>query len=231
MARQRRYFATGLSLHVIQRGNNRTATFLVDDDYRAYLCWLRRASAKHGVAIHALVLMKNHVHILVTPQADQSLPRMMQCIGSGYVPYFNKRHGRTGGLWEGRYRAFPVDSDLYLLACHRYIELNPVRAGMVERPEQYAWSSYRVNACGVEDPLITLHPALRLWVPDDPARQTSYRRLCEADLAEEELQAIRDAVHYGWALGGGQFVADVEGRCGRPAARRTSGPNRGPDSA
>lgn len=139
MARLPRYFMEGQPQHAIQRGNNRAPVFGAEDDYRFYLECLQEAAVRHGCAIHAYVLMTNHVHLLVTPETEGSLPKTLQSVGRRYVQYFNYTYGRTGTLWEGRYRATVIDSEHYLLTCMRYIELNPVRAGMVPQPEGYRW--------------------------------------------------------------------------------------------
>ena len=141
MARLGRYFLPDQPLHVIQRGNNRAPIFFGDDDYERYRTWLGEAAAAYGCAIHAYVLMTNHVHLLVTPREDESLPRTMQSLGRRYVRHVNTRYRRSGTLWEGRYRAAPIDSEAYFLACCRYIELNPVRAGTVGHARDYPWSS------------------------------------------------------------------------------------------
>ncbi len=148
MARLPRLVAPGQAHHIIQRGNNRQAIFADERDYGVFLERLAEASARFGLAIHAYVLMTNHVHILATPQAAASMGRVMQSVGRRYVRYFNHVYGRTGTLWEGRYRATPIAAEDYLLACSRYIELNPVRAGMVVSPAHYRWSRYRCNAQG-----------------------------------------------------------------------------------
>jgi putative transposase len=141
MARLGRYFIRDQVLHVIQRGNNRQAIFFAPEDYLAYRFWLAEAAKKYGCAVHAYVLMTNHVHLLVTPGSAESLPRMMQSLGRRYVRYVNRLYRRTGTLWEGRYRAAPIDSDEHFISCCRYIELNPVRARMVAHPGDYRWSS------------------------------------------------------------------------------------------
>ena len=148
MARLGRYLLPEQPLHVIQRGNNRAPIFFGVEDYARYRAWLAAAAAEYGCAIHAYVLMTNHVHLLVTPRQAESLPRAMQSLGRRYVRYVNAAYHRTGTLWEGRYRAAPIDSEAYLLACSRYIELNPVRAGMVRHPRDYRWSSWHANAQG-----------------------------------------------------------------------------------
>lgn len=150
MARLPRFFLPGQPQHVILRGNNRTEIFCAEADYRFYLGKLRLACEKHGCDIHAYVLMTNHVHLLLTPQEEQSVGKALQMLGRYYVQFFNHRYQRTGTLWEGRYKATLIDTEAYLLTCMRYIELNPVRAGMVAHPSEYPWSSYGYNALGAK---------------------------------------------------------------------------------
>ena len=142
MARKPRLYMPGCSHHVIQRGNNREACFYDESDYKVYLDILKESSLKNNVAVHAFVLMTNHVHLLVTPSCERGLSKMMQSIGRSYVGYFNYTYGRSGTLWEGRYKSTLVDSENYVLTVSRYIELNPVRANMVEHASEYPWSSY-----------------------------------------------------------------------------------------
>jgi len=177
MARLGRYFVPGQSLHVIQRGNDRSAIFFADDDYARYREWLIEAAAEHGVSVHAHVLMTNHVHLLLTPETAESLPRTMQSLGRRYVRFVNAHYRRTGTLWEGRYKAAPIDSDPYFFSCCRYIELNPVRARMVDHPRHYCWSSYRAHAEGKNDPLAAFHPVFRRLGRTVEARQEAYRAL------------------------------------------------------
>ena len=158
MARLPRLDLPGVPQHVVQRGNNRMPCFLDDEDRLAYLELLRQACLHHGCALHAYVLMDNHVHLLLTPSAQGAVSRMMQMLGRSYVGQFNGRHRRTGTLWEGRYKACLVESEAYLLACQRYIELNPVRAWIVSEPGAYRWSSHGANAYGQEDARLTPHP-------------------------------------------------------------------------
>ncbi|MFZ3154807.1 transposase [Pseudomonas sp.] len=155
MPRLPRYGLPGVPPRIIQRGNNRQAIFSCEDDYSVYLDWLKRAAEQYDLAIHAYVLMTNHVHLLATPGAEDSIAKALQSLGRRYVQYFNHRYGHMGTLWESRYRATVIDSESYLLACIRYIELNPVRAAMVTEPGEYPWSSYRCNAMGQEDELVT----------------------------------------------------------------------------
>jgi putative transposase len=182
MARLGRYFLAEQPLHVIQRGNNREATFHCDEDYERYREWLAAAAADNGCAIHAYVLMTNHVHLLVTPDAPAGVPRMVQTLGRRYVRYVNVSYGRTGTLWEGRYRAAPIDSDAYFLSCCRYIELNPVRAGMVRHPRNYAWWSYRAHALGKADALVSDHGLYRALGRSSADRQGAYRELFRTPL-------------------------------------------------
>ncbi|MEJ2072836.1 MAG: transposase, partial [Reinekea sp.] len=143
--------------HVIQRGNNREACFGDEPDYKAYLTYLKESALQNGVVIHAFVLMTNHVHLLVMPSDETALGKMLQTLGCRYVQYYNHKYGRTGTLWEGRYRSTLVQTENYLLTVYRYIELNPVRAKMVDHASEYPWSSYRYNAVGLNIELVTPH--------------------------------------------------------------------------
>lgn len=154
MPRPPRPDLAGVPQHVIQRGNDRQACFFHEDDRLTYLTLLREAALRHGCDVHAYVLMTNHVHLLVTPVEKGAVSRMMQTLGRNYVTHVNARYRRTGTLWEGRYKSCLVDSEDYVLACYRYIELNPVRAGMVETPSEYQWSSHRCNASDEPNPLV-----------------------------------------------------------------------------
>ena len=215
MARLGRYFLPGQPLHVIQRGNNRAPIFFAGADYARYRDWLAAAADEHGCAVHAYVLMTNHVHLLVTPSRPDGLPRALQSLGRRYVRYFNETYQRTGTLWEGRYRAAPIDSEAYFLACCRYIELNPVRAGMVSRPGDYRWSSYRAHAEGAADPLVAGHELYDQLGATAALRQASYRALFDAAPDEGFVEDLRKATNGGWALGGESFkrrIADALGR-------------------
>lgn len=200
MARQARFEVVGFPQHVIQRGNNRQACFFAPGDYFAYLAMLGRACAKHGCALHAYVLMTNHAHLLVTPQAPDSVSRMMQTLGRNYVRYVNDVYQRTGTLWEGRYRAALVDNDKYVLTCYRYIELNPVRARMCDDPSQYRWSSYRANALGEHDAILAPHPTYAALAREHRQRGDAYRALFERNLDDRAVQHIRHATHSGRSL-------------------------------
>lgn len=215
MARLPRLYLPGCSHHVIQRGNNREACFYSEEDYKAYLSFLKESAEKYQVAIHAFVLMTNHVHLLVTPKDEQGVSRLMQAQGRKYVQYFNHTHGRTGTLWEGRYKSTLVDSEHYLLTVYRYIELNPVRADMVEHASDYPWSSYRYNAMGKDIQLIAPHSEyLKLGVNNEE-RQEVYRSLFSGRMVEKELSEIREATNKAWVLGSDYFKTQIEKKTGR----------------
>jgi putative transposase len=223
MPRKARLMIPGLPVHVIQRGNNRSDCFHSECDYAMYLRLLAAARAKEGCHLHAYVLMTNHVHLLVTSQTRDGISRMMKQLGESYVPYFNARHGRSGTLWEGRFRSSIVESDRYLLTCHRYIEANPVRAAMVMHPGDYRWSSHRANAMGERDDLLTPH-ALYLSLGHSQAdRLAAYRALFGRQIDPVELARIRDAVNGCFALGTSQFIERVEKATGRRVERMTKG--------
>ena len=200
MARLSRIDAAGYPHHVIQRGNNREATFADAADYGRYQQLLLEISDAHSVAVHAYVLMPNHVHLLLTPEKAGSLSRFMQALGRRYVRWFNDRYHRTGTLWEGRFRSTVIEADRYLLACMRYIELNPVRAGLSTSPAEYRWSSNAHHVGRVVDPVVTDH--VLFWgLGNTPfERQSAYERLFEFLLPQEELDELRRATNRGWAL-------------------------------
>jgi putative transposase len=202
MARLGRYFIEGQPLHVIQRGNDRKAVFFADEDYLSYRGWLIAAAQEYGLKVHAHVLMTNHVHLLVTPKAAQSLPKTMQSLGRRYVRHINGRDRRTGTLWEGRYRACPIDSEEYFISCCLYIELNPVRARMVEHPRLYRWSSYRAHAEGKEDALAQFHDSFRRLGRSVEEREQAWRALAREKLDPAFVAALRAATNGGWAQGG-----------------------------
>lgn len=205
MARLRRLYVPGCSHHVIQRGNNRTACFFCHHDYVFYLRELRASAQQFDVAVHAFVLMTNHVHLLVTPQAAESCGRMMQSLGRKYVRYVNKVHRRTGTLWEGRYKSTVVDTERYFLTVSRYIELNPVRAGMVASAHEYSWSSYGANATGQQIDLITPHTVYLGLGTTRTQRAESYRALFGQEIDKKALQDIRQCTNTAWVLGSENF--------------------------
>ncbi len=219
MARLPRFFAKGIPLHIIQRSNDRVPVFGSEPDYLFFLDCLERASAEHGLAIHAYVLMPTHVHLLATPAHEASAPKTMQSLGRRYAQYFRTNYARGGALWGGRYRSTVVDAKAYLLTCMRYIELNPVRAlNKVDRPANYPWSSYEGNAQSGRDTLLTPHRVYRQLGESDRERQRAYRQLFRAKLPETDIEAIREATNKAWALGDERFRARIEVLAGRRAA-------------
>jgi putative transposase len=209
MARLPRNLVPGLAQHVIQRGNNRQAVFFVDGDYRLYLDALHEAATHYDCAIHAYVLMTNHVHLLLTPRMEGGLSRMMQSVGRRYVRYINSIYRRSGTLWEGRFKSAVIDSERYLLTCMRYIELNPVRAGMADSPDGYRWSSFRSNARGVPCKLITPHALYRALGSSDTECRRTYRSLFEACIDPDALDRIRTATQSGGVIGNQGFREQI----------------------
>jgi putative transposase len=232
VARLGRYFVEGQALHVIQRGNHRQAIFYAEGDYALYRDWLAELAARLGVRVHAWVLMTNHVHLLLTPGAATGLPQLMQSLGRRYVGAVNRVYRRTGTLWEGRYRAAPVESGAHLMTCYRYIELNPVRARMVASPGDYPWSSHRAHATGAADPLVVPHEVDLSLGRDGDERQAAYRGLFATALAQDAINEQRQATHGGWAIGSERFKAQIAESADRragplPKGRKPAGVSRG----
>jgi putative transposase len=221
--RRPRLSLPNVPLHLIQRGNNRQVCFVADEDYRFYLDWLRDYASRAGCRIHAYVLMTNHVHLLVSAQRGDAPGEMMKALGQRYVQYFNRSYRRSGTLWEGRYRSCPTQAEDYLLACQRYIELNPVRAAMVAHPADYRWSSYRANAQGEFDALITPHEAFRALGLDDAGRQSAYRELFRYELEPGMVDEIRRATNGNFVLGGEHFAEQIAAALGRRVTPGKSG--------
>ncbi len=226
MARCPRFVLPGQPQHVIQRGNNRSEIFRAPADYRFYLDKLRAATTRHDCDIHAYVLMSNHVHLLLTPHSEQGIGKALQMLGRYYVQYYNHCYRRTGTLWEGRYRATLIDTERYLLTCMRYIELNPVRAGMVAHPSEYPWSSYRHNALGEPDGLLTVQREYRRLGKHPAERQAAYRQLFRARIAARSLAEIREATNKAWVLGDERFKRRVEQQLKRRVAPCARGGDR-----
>jgi len=225
MPRLPRYAIPDQPQHVIQRGNNRTAMFAESADIGFFLYKLGQACRRFRCDIHAYTLMTNHVHFLMTPHRSDAIGKVMQSVGVSYVRYFNEAYGRTGTLWEGRYRATIIDSERYMLACMRYIELNPVRAGLVHQPAQFRHSSHRANAYGQTDPLVTPHQVYLALGRSAEERQSAYSALFQEQVADTTIRDIREATNKAWVLGRGRFAAEIE----RLAARRTAPCRRGGD--
>ena len=223
MPRRARLSISGIPWHIIQRGNNRSVCFHAEEDYQFYLHFLQEFSVKFGCAIHACVLMTNHVHLLLTPQKPDSASLLMKHLGQRYVQYINRTYKRSGTLWEGRFRSCLTQSEDYVLACYRYIELNPVRAGMVNQPKDYRWSSYHTNALSKASNLITPHEEYLRIGRDQQTRLENYRALFKAHLDEEIVGQIRNATNGNFALGGERFQKEIETALGRRARRGKSG--------
>lgn len=212
--RPNRICIPGFPHHVIQRGNDRQATFRTGRDYFRYLEYLKNAATENGVAVHAYVLMTNHTHLLVTPSASTSLSLTFQSLGRRYVTYVNKTYQRTGTLWEGRFKSSVVDNDFYCLACYQYIELNPVRAAMVSSPEDYRWSSFAANGLGRADDLIAPHAAYQALAPTRSARAAQYRRMIGSSLKSDVIEQLRFGARKGLPVGSARFKKDIEKRHG-----------------
>ena len=223
MARQPRLTVAAYPHHVIQRGNDRQAIVRDDADRERLLALWQEQAQTFNVAIHAWVIMDNHFHLLLTPQADDALPQMMQAVGRSYVRYFNVRHQRTGTLWEGRYRSNLIESERYLLACMVYIDLNPVRAGMVAQPSEFKWSSHRHCIGQVSDKLVTPH-ALFWGLGNTPfAREAAYAELVQAGLAASDKEQLTRSALSGWALGSADFVGELQQSTTRRLVARRAG--------
>lgn len=210
MPRKARFFLPDVPVHVVQRGHSREPVFFKDGDYLAYCHWLIEAARRYDRAVHTYVLMTNHVHILVTPQDKTGVSRMMQYVGRRYVPYINYSYGTSGSIWEGRFKASLVHDEEYLLTCMRYIELNPVRASMVNAPRQYHWSSYRTNAQGKDDTLITPHLLYFRLETTTASRLDAYKTLFRVHIDDDTLKDIRAACQTGTPLGNDYFKEKVE---------------------
>ena len=185
----------------MQRGVNKSLCFANDADRGLYLAMLEEVASRVPCAVHAYVLMSNHVHLLVSPIEAVGPSLLMKNLGQRYVQAFNRRHARTGTLWEGRFRSCVVDSEDYLFRCYQYVEMNPVRAGMVSNPREYSWSSYRANAEGAGSRLLTPHSLYLSLGADANHRSARYRDLFLDELSAEDLGRIREATHRGGSLG------------------------------
>lgn len=223
MPRQPRYFLPDMPQHVIQRGVDRQATFFAPDDYSLYLRTLADAAQEFECRIHSYVLMTNHTHLLLTPSTERALPLLMQALGRKYVQTINRKYGRTGTLWEGRYKASLIQTDRYLLTCQRYIELNPVRAGMTVSPADYPYSSYAHNALGKSDPIITPQPVY-LSLGDGPGEcQAAYRKLFIDQINAQFINKIRRTTNACLVLGDNGFKDRIESMLGHSVRHRKTG--------
>ena len=225
MPRRARLSVAGIPWHIIQRGNNRSVCFHAEEDYRRYLDELAEQSKRFGCTIHAYVLMTNHVHLLLTPETTDSAGQMMKHLGQRYVQYVNRVYRRSGTLWEGRFRSCLTQSEDYVLACYRYIELNPVRAGMVRHPRDYRWSSFHKNGDGKSDAVVTPHEQYLGLGRTEDARRECYRALFKAHLDPQVISQIRSATNGNVVLGSKRFEEQIakmlkrrvtRGKAGRP---------------
>ena len=221
MARLPRLIVPEYPMHLVVRGNDRQDIFRSEGDRVFFHRCLVEVTRRHQVEVHAYVLMSNHVHLLATGQALNSLAKVIQGMGRRYVSYFNYLHGRTGTLWEGRFHSSLVQEDRYFLACHRYIEMNPVRAKLVERPGEYRWSSFGFNRMGKADDLVTPHSVYLSLGSTEARRQGAYGYMFDKGLADED--SIRDALRRGVPLGDRQFCKEIEAISGRRVLPRPRG--------
>ncbi|HEX8956018.1 MAG TPA: transposase [Burkholderiaceae bacterium] len=240
MARQPRLVVPSQAHHVVQFAVDRQTIFRDTEDHQYFINWLRDAAKLYKVAIHAYVLMLDHVHLAATPSDTEGLARMMQWAGRHYVPYFNRKYQRSGTLWQGRFKAGVIDAEHYLLLVCRYIETNPVRAGLVANAQDYAWSSYRHHIGSKPDPLVTDH--MIYWsLGNTPfQREAAYQQMAEQALTSSELQLVGDSAHKGWVLGSDIYKSELEkqinrqvgpGRRGRPRKVVVSEAEKPPESA
>jgi putative transposase len=216
MPRKPRFYLPNMPVHIWQRGNNRQEIFFAESDYHAYLTWLHQGATRYGCAIHAYVLMPNHVHCLITPETTNGVGQMMQFVGRNYVSYINRTYDRSGTLWEGRYKSCLVNPAQYGLACYRYLETNPVRSKLVATPGDYRWSSYPANALGKhQDKLSPLNTynALGNTAAD---RQQAYQALISQVQNAREMDMIQRSVQTGTPLGDEQYQAELAKKLGCP---------------
>jgi putative transposase len=210
MPRRPRIHIDGVPLHIVQRGHNHEPCFFGEDDYGSYLHWLGKALREAECLLHAYVLMTNHVHLLLTPDKAVEVPKLLISLGRRYVQYINRSYRRTGTLWDSRYKSSLVQPGTYLLACQRYIELNPVRAAMVDDPAHYRWSSYRFNGLGQPDPSLTPHPLYLALGRSDKERQAAYRALFLGHLDRTVIDDIRLALNQSQPVGNSRFHVRIE---------------------
>ena len=223
MARLPRLTLAGYPHHIILRGNNRQAIFMDMADFQRMLALLQTHAIEQGVQVHAYVLMSNHLHLLLTPLQNESLPKMMQAVGRTYVLYFNKRHGRSGTLWEGRYRSALIQTERYFLACMAYIDLNPVRAGMVAQAADYPWSSHGHYIGRQNEAWLTPHPMYWEMGNTPFAREAAYAAMIQAGVNQEQQQALTSSALSGWALGEKSFVQGLQKQTSRRVNRAKAG--------
>lgn len=208
-------YLPGYTYHLVQRGNNREACFFEPENYLVYLKYMREVLPRYGNQLHAYCLMTNHVHFLITPRNETSISALLKVVCSRYGQYINKKYSRSGTLWEGRHKASAVDTENYLLKCYRYIELNPVVAGLVTNPREYPWSSYHCNALGDPNPVLSHHEYYQQLGANEFRRCSEYRNLFLETLSVNDMHKIQKAAHYSMPVGSDRFVAQIERTIGR----------------
>jgi putative transposase len=223
MPRRPRIQLDGVPLHIVQRGHNREPCFFGEEDYQSYLHWLGEALTANQCSLHAYVLMTNHVHLLLTPKKAERVQHLIIALGRRYVQYINRTYKRTGTLWDSRYKSSLIHADTYLFTAMRYIELNPVRAAMVDDPAHYRWSSYRANALGQTDSRLTPHPLYLGLGAGEKSRQSAYRALFRSELDTPALDDIRLALNQSQPLGNSRFLARIEKVAGERREARPRG--------
>lgn len=223
MPRKPRMYLADIPAHIVQRGNNRDACFFSDDDYLFYLDVLGQGLRRYHVKLHAYCLMTNHVHLLMSPNDDVGISRVMQHLGRRYVQYINKTYRRSGTLWEGRHKASLIDADNYLLKCYRYIEMNPVVACMVDTPEQYRWSSYGWHAWGKPNDIISDHFLFNNLDSNLDKRLYLYREIFKHQIPEVDLHAIKEGLKFNYPLGSDRFKEQIEIALGRTVGEKKRG--------
>ncbi len=238
MARLPRLSVPGYPHLLVQRSVAGQPAFLADTDYQFMLSELRSLSHRHDVAIHAYALMPDQFHLLVTPSDARALSLAMQALGRRYVRDFNRRHGRSGTLWQARFRCTVIDPDNFLVPCSLFVELGPSRAQRVDDAKQYPWSSLPHHLGLQTDPVINEHAEVWKLGNTPFERQAEYRRLVDAGLAEPQVARIRNAVEHGWALGDGSFLRELSSKTERRLAplpvgrpRRSAGNSSGSAAA
>lgn len=223
MPRQPRLFVAGIPYHVTQRGNNRAPIFFSDSDYSFFLDVLQEAKAKHPCLVYAYCLMPNHFHLLLQPRDEHNVSLLIKLIGAKYVRYINKTNNRSGTLWQGRFKCSLIEQELHFINCLRYIEMNPVRSGIVKFPEQYRWSSYRFRAMGEKNPVLDFDPWY-ISLSDNPSdRQARYRHYFADTLPDSTLKLFREMTNRNGIVGGANFKVQIEHSVHREIIVRPAG--------
>jgi putative transposase len=223
MARLQRVVLPGYPLHMMVRGHNSQDIFTTDEEKKSYLESLKDAAREYGLAIHAYALMPNHVHVLATPKTILSASKVMQSIGRRYAQLFNQAHGSSGTVWEGRFKSCLIDPEAYFLLVQKYIEQNPVRAGLVQKPEEWAWSSYRHHAGSETIPWISDHPSYWAIANTPFERQMAWQKTVLEPLGSNDIEKVSKHLSYGWPLGSDVFLKQLASKTSRPLQPRLAG--------